>query len=190
MTNQLTITDKILAKTVLPLIPRGITPNMVTALRFICVPFVAYFLWTEDYTVALPVFLFSAFLDAIDGSLARTRNMITEWGKTFDPLADKVLVGAAVFILSFKFLSLYLAATIIGIEVFIVLSAYYRKKTYGIPIEAEISGKVKMVLQSLGIASIIGGAVSGAAQFFIIAQYLLYLAIIFAIISLVVYKSI
>lgn len=187
---QLTFTDKILTKTILPLIPRFVTPNAVTWFRFITVPFVGWFLWEENYAIGLPLFLVSAFSDAVDGSLARTRNQITDWGRIFDPLADKFLIGVSAIILISKFLNPYLTATIIGLEFFITASAYYRRRTYGFPVEAELSGKVKMVLQSLGIASILVGAVSGAAAFFVIAQYLLYLAIVFAIISLVVYKSI
>lgn len=108
----------------------------------------------------------------------------------FDPLADKLLIGISAFILVSKFLNPYLAATIILIEFFIITSAYYRKRAHGVPIEAEMSGKVKMVLESLGVTSILLGAISGINPFFIIAYYLMYLAIVFAIISLVVYKSI
>lgn len=187
---QLTITDKILARTVLPFIPNFISPNAVTWFRFATIPFVAYFFATEQYNAGLILFSVSAFSDAVDGSMARTRNRITEWGKTFDPLADKLLIGVAVFILVSRFLNPYLAATVISIEFFIMASALYRKRVYAVPIEAELSGKVKMVLQSLGVAAILIGVVSGIAQFFVVAYYLFYLAIVFAIISLVVYKSI
>ncbi len=187
---QITLTDKILARTILPLIPHSVSPNAVTWFRFATIPFVAYLFFTEQYNTGLILFLISAFSDAVDGSMARTRNQVTEWGKTFDPLADKILICISVLILASKFLNPYLAATVISIEFFIIASAYYRKKAYGVPIEAELSGKVKMVLQSLGVASVLFGVVSGIAQFFVIASYLFYLAIVFAIISLVVYKSI
>lgn len=187
---QLTFTDKILARTILPFIPRIVTPNAITWFRFATIPFVGWFLWQEEYKIGLILFLVSAFSDAVDGSLARTRNKITEWGKTFDPLADKLLIGMAALILVSKFLSPYLAATIISIEFFIIASAYYRKRVYGVPIEAELSGKIKMVLQSLGVASILVAVISGIGAFFVIATYLMYLAVVFAIISLAVYKSI
>ncbi len=187
---RLTLTDKIIACTVLPFIPNSVSPNVITWFRFATIPFVAYFFVTEQYNAGLILFSVSAFSDAVDGSMARTRNRITEWGKMFDPLADKLLIGVAVIILFSRFLNLYLAATIISIEFFIMVSAYYRRRVSKIPIEAELSGKIKMVLQSFGIVSILVGAVSGADQFFVIAYYLFYLAIVFAIISLVVYKSI
>ena len=185
-----TFTDKILKTTVLRIVPRFISPNMVTWFRFITLPLVTYFLWMEDYKIAVILFFFSAFSDAVDGALARTRNQVTEWGKTFDPLADKLLIGIAAFILVSKFINIYLAATIILLELFIIGGAYYRKRVHGIPIEAEISGKAKMVLQSLGILSILTAVIFHLPAMITVAMYLLYLSIVFAIISLVVYRSI
>jgi CDP-diacylglycerol--glycerol-3-phosphate 3-phosphatidyltransferase len=187
---QLTLTDKILARTILPFIPKWVTPNAVTWFRFATIPFIGYLLDTEQYQTSLILFFLSAFSDAVDGAMARSRNQITEWGKMFDPLADKLLIGISALFLVSKFLNPYLAATIILIEFFIITSTYYRKNVHGVPIEAELSGKVKMVLQSFGIGFILLGAIYGISPFFIIASYLMYLAIVFAIISLVVYKSI
>ncbi len=186
----LTFSDKILKVTVLPLIPRFITPNAVTWFRFATLPFVAYLLWTENYKLGLILFFFSAFSDAIDGALARTRNLVTDWGKTYDPLADKILIGISVVILVTKFINIYLAATIVIIEIFLIGGAYYRKHTEGIVIQAEISGKIKMGLQSLGVGAILVSLVFGWPTLIIGATYLLYLSVIFAVISLVVYKSI
>lgn len=186
----LTITDKILARVLLPAIPAWVTPNMVTWFRFITIPFVAYLLMEQLYIYSLIFFSISAFSDAVDGSLARTRNQVTEWGKKYDPLADKLLIGVAAFILVTRYISVYLAATIIILELFLIAGAYYRKRTQGIPIEAEVSGKIKMGLQSLGVGAILFAVAFQLPAFLTIAVYLLYLAIIFAIISLVVYKSI
>ncbi len=186
----LTFTDKILVRTILPLIPRFITPNAVTWFRFITLPFVAYLLLVEDYKFGLVLFFISAFSDAIDGALARTRGQVTEWGKTLDPLADKLLIGLATLILVSKFINIYLAVTIVLIELFLIGGAYYRKYAEGIPIEAEISGKAKMVLQSLGLLAILFSLVFNLPALIVVATYLLYLSIIFAIISLIVYKSI
>lgn len=190
MQNDLTFTDKILARTLLPLIPRSVTPNSITWFRFISIPFVGYLLAAGDYTPGLILFFFASFSDAVDGALARTRNQVTEWGQTHDPFADKLLISTAVLILVTKFLNVYLTATIIGIEFFLLVGALYRKRTQGIPIEAEVSGKAKMVLQSFGIGTLILFAILQIPALLTIAAYLLYLAIVFAIISLIVYKSI
>ena len=187
---QLTVTDKVLQRILLPLIPRFVTPNMVTWFRFITIPFIAYLFVQESYFAGLLLFVVSTFSDAVDGSLARTRNQVTDWGKMYDPAADKLLIGLAAFILVSKFLNWYLAATIIGVEFFLMVGAYYRKHFQGVPIEAEFSGKIKMVLQSLGVAAVLISVIFALPAFLIIAEYLLYLAIVFAIISLAVYKSI
>ena len=118
MPSELTFTDKILARTLLPLIPRSVTPNSITWFRFISIPFVGYLLATGNYIPGLILFFFSSFSDAIDGALARTRNQVTVWGQTYDPFADKLLIGVAVFILVSQFLNIYLTATIIGLEFF------------------------------------------------------------------------
>lgn len=188
--NNLTITDKILARTLLPLIPEWVTPNAVTWFRFVTIPFVGYLFIVEQYMPGLVLFFLSSFSDAIDGSLARTRNKVTEWGKKYDPLADKILIGLAAIILVSRYLSVYLAVTIITLEASLIFGAYYRKRVKGVPIEAEISGKVKMVLQSLGIGALLIAVSFHIPAFITIAAYLLYLSIVFAIISLVVYKSI
>ncbi len=187
---QLTVTDKMLKATLLPLIPRFVTPNMVTWFRIVTVPFIVYLLVHEQYAWGLLLFVISALSDAVDGALARTRDQISEWGKVYDPVADKLLIGVATFILVSKLLNWYLAATIIGIEIFLMVSAYYRKRFRGIPIEAEFSGKIKMVLQSFGIGALLVSVVFSLPAFLTIASYLLYLSIIFAIISLVVYRAV
>ena len=186
----LTFTDKILARTLLRVIPDWITPNMVTWFRFITIPFVGYFFIQEQYIFGLVLFFFSSFSDAVDGSLARTRNKVTDWGRTYDPLADKLLIGISVFILVSRFLNIYLATTIITLEIVLLFGALYRRRTQGIPIEAEVSGKAKMVLQSFGVGALLVSVAFQLPAFLIVAGYLLYLSIIFAIISLVVYKSI
>jgi len=187
---KLTLSDRILKYTLLPFIPRFVTPNSVTVFRFVTLPFVVYLLWTEDYKLGLILFFISAFSDALDGALARTRNLITDWGKTFDPLADKLLIGLAVMILVSKFISVYLSTTIVLLEIFLIGGAYYRKSVEGLPIEAEISGKTKMVLQSIGVIFLLMSIVFSMPMFLSMATYTLYVSIVFAVISLVVYKSI
>ncbi len=66
-------------------------PNILTALRLIIVPFLGYFMYTEKYILAFVLFAVGGFTDVIDGYIARKYNMITKWGKFFDPLADKLM---------------------------------------------------------------------------------------------------
>lgn len=188
--HNLTITDKILAKTLLLIIPQWITPNIVSWLRLWSVPFVGYFLWTESYAIALTLFFISAFSDAVDGSLARTRNLVSDFGKMFDPLADKLLVSTAAIILVPRYLGWEIVLAIVTIELTLIGSAYVQKRYYGKIVQAENTGKIKMILQSLGIGSLLIYSIWNIFMFLALAQYLFYGAILFALLSLVVYRAI
>ncbi|MGM0629272.1 MAG: CDP-alcohol phosphatidyltransferase family protein [Patescibacteria group bacterium] len=85
--------DRILDRLFLWSIPSYIKPNHLTIFRYLTVPIIFYFLLNSFYLPVLLLFLLSAFTDALDGALARTRDQITSWGKIHDPLADKLLIG-------------------------------------------------------------------------------------------------
>lgn len=188
--HNLTVTDKILEKTLLLLIPQWVTPNIVSWLRFFSVPFIGYFLWTESYTIALPLFFISAFSDAVDGSLARTRNLVSNFGKMFDPLADKLLIATAAIVLIPRYLDWGIVIAIVAIELTLISSAYVQTRYYGKIIQAENTGKIKMILQSLGIGALLLYALFGIGLLLTLALYLFFGAIFFALLSLVVYRAI
>jgi CDP-diacylglycerol--glycerol-3-phosphate 3-phosphatidyltransferase len=190
MPHNLSITDKILAKTLLPIIPRWVTPNYVSWMRLCSVPFVGYFLLTQNYAVALPLFFVSAFSDAIDGSLARTRDQVTHFGKMFDPLADKLLIATAAIILIPHFLGWTLVVAMVSIDIILITSAFFRKQFYGTIIQAENTGKLKMVMQSIGIGALLIYTLSSMPLFLAVAMYSFYAAIFFALVSLVVYRAV
>lgn len=190
MPHRLTITDKILAKTLLRIIPAWLTPNIISWLRLLSVPAIGYFLWTENYAVALPLFFISAFSDAVDGSLARTRNLVSPFGKMFDPLADKVLIATAVLIIAPRYLGWEIVIAVVSIDLILIASAYMQKYYYGKTIQAENTGKLKMIMQSLGVGALLVYAIWQIGEFLIIAQYFFYAAIFFALISLVVYRAV
>lgn len=190
MPHKLTITDRILEKSLLLIIPQWMTPNMVSWMRFVSVPFIGYFLFTENYSIALPLFLISAFSDAIDGSLARTRNLVSNFGKMLDPIADKLLISTAVVILVPRYLDFGIVIAVVSIEVVLIASAYVQKRYYGKIIQAENTGKLKMVMQSFGVGSLLFYVIWKVAIFLTLAQYFLYAAIFFALISLVVYRAV
>lgn len=70
-------------------------PNVLTTLRFLLVPvYIALFALGKKYQ-ALTIFLLASFTDLLDGRIARRYNLITDFGKLMDPLADKVMVLTA-----------------------------------------------------------------------------------------------
>mgnify|MGYP002707817323 CR=1 FL=1 len=74
-------------------------PNKLTILRVVLVPFFVFFLLTDfipfSKIAALVIFIAASVTDALDGHIARSRNLVTTFGKFLDPLADKVLVLSA-----------------------------------------------------------------------------------------------
>src|SRR5207253_2274021 len=91
-------------------------PNQLTTLRLLLIPF---FLWAvyipEARWVALAIFLVASITDFFDGYLARKWNMITDYGKVMDPLADKMLItGALVAFVEFKWISAWTVVIILA----------------------------------------------------------------------------
>jgi len=186
--SKVTVIDRVIKFLFLGLIPKSVTPNQITVFRFISIPFIIVLLLDGHYLSGTIIFLFSALSDALDGALARTTGQITRWGILADPLADKLLVGSVSLILISKFLSWHLALAIVLIEVFTVASAYYRYA--GRVISAKTPAKIKMILQCLGIIFLFFFILFGGGAWLIAARVTLYLAVVFGLLSLLLYKSI
>ncbi len=178
--------DRVLAATVLKLFPKKVTPNHITVFRFIATPIVVILMVYGRYYVGLIAFLLVAFTDALDGSMARTRNQITNWGKIYDPLADKILIGSMVFVIVLRYIDFWTAMIIVGIEIVIITVAWVRK-VKGYKVEANIWGKIKMMLQVAGVSILLLSVIFDLAALIPYASGALYVAIAFAIVSLLTY---
>ncbi len=183
-----TAIDRFLARTFLPIIPSHVTPNQITKFRLVSIPFVAFFFVFDYYEAGTILFLFSAFSDALDGALARTKRKVTSWGTFYDPIADKLLIGTVSVIVVSKYIGLGLASAIVFLEILLVSLAYVRYKGKIVP--AKIIGKTKMVLQCVGVIVLLLYVIFGFPVLLTIATYTLYLAIAFALLSLFVFRSI
>lgn len=180
--NSLYPQDFLIKYLVLPFIPQAVKPNHLTILRFILSPIVIWLMLEEKYLTGMIVFLIAAFTDALDGSLARLRNQITKWGGTYDPLADKILIGSVFLIVGFKYF-FYTTITIILIELsFIIGGWWYRLKN--IELKVNLWGKIKMNLQVLSLIILLTAAIFNIGGLFYISLILMDLAIIFGLISL------
>lgn len=175
--------DTILSETVLRLIPRSFSPNAMTVVRFISVPAVILLLLSHSYAWGAVVFALSAFTDALDGAMARTRHQITHWGKVADPLADKLLISSTAILLVTRFIDIEIAAFIVGIELLLITRAIYRY-TSGQNAGANAMGKVKMVIQSVALIILFLYTIFGAPLYLMLATWGLLLAIFFAVASL------
>ncbi len=186
--SHITIIDRIIKKLFLGLIPKFVTPNQITVFRFVSIPFIVILLIDGHYLLSSIIFLFSAFSDALDGALARTTGQITRWGILADPFADKLLIGSVALILIWRFLSWQLAILIVVIEIFILASAYYRYT--GVAVPAKNPAKIKMILQCFGIIFLFFHVLFGGIVWLPLAWVTLTLAVVFALLSLLLYKSI
>lgn len=186
--SNVTVVDRVIKTLFLGLFPKFVTPNQITVFRFVSIPFIVILLLDGNYLIASIIFLFSAFSDALDGALARTTGQITRWGILADPFADKLLVGSVAMILIWRFLSWQLAILIVVIEVFILASAFYRYT--GIAVPAKTPAKIKMILQCFGIIFLFFHVLFGGVVWLPMAWVILTLAVVFALLSLLLYKSI
>lgn len=151
---------------------RNVT-NALTLLRVLLIPVFAWYLFFCDRPVtiwlALIVFCVASFTDFLDGYLARKHNIISNFGKIMDPLADKLLVLTALAGLTFidpYRLSQWIFWIILGRELLItVLREIYQRK--GIIVAADKLGKIKTVMQMLGIiTALIVWAAGGPSESF------------------------
>jgi CDP-diacylglycerol--glycerol-3-phosphate 3-phosphatidyltransferase len=125
-------------------------PNTLTLLRILLVPVVVVALLDETPNgdaIAAGVFALAALTDGLDGYIARSRGAITTFGKLMDPLADKLLVTAAlVALVSLGRLEAWIAMVIIARE-FAVTGLRGVAAEQGVVIQASWLGKVKTTLQ-------------------------------------------
>ena len=133
-------------------------PNTLTLLRILLVPVVVVALLDETPNgdaIAAGVFGLAALTDGLDGWIARSRGSITNFGKLMDPLADKLLVTAAlVSLVSLGRLEAWIAMVIIARE-FAVTGLRSVAAEQGVVIQASWLGKLKTALQIAAIIALI-----------------------------------
>ena len=129
-------------------------PNVLTVLRILLVPVIVVALLNETANgdlLAAFVFALASFTDAMDGYLARTRNAITNFGKLMDPIADKLLIIAAlVALVSLNRLAAWVAMVIIARELTVTVTRMQANQQ-GVVIAANWWGKAKTIVQVVAI---------------------------------------
>lgn len=176
--------DYFLARTILPLLPSFLTPNNITLIRIFMTPVVFLLILQEYYRVGIVLFLLVAFTDAIDGSLARTKNKITKFGMLFDPLADKLLIGSMVLLLVFRYFNFWLGIGILGLEIAMMLFALVAKVRFKTVRMANIWGKIKMISQVIAVFLTLLALLLNVPYLISVAAWIFGIAIGFAVISL------
>lgn len=172
-------------------------PNKLTTLRVIMIPiFVAALLIgyeknipAGDY-IAFGIFALASVTDLLDGMIARKNNLVTNFGKFADPLADKLLVGSALICLSYMGrIPVWITVIIIGRE-FVISGVRLIAVEEGRVIAASMWGKVKTFESMVMIAAVIlhfnvnGPAI---AWWGVIEQILIYASLALTVISMLDY---
>ena len=165
------------------------TPNKLTIARMLIVPFLVIFLLTgwggeANRYISLTLFVVASVTDWFDGYLARKNNLVTNFGKFMDPLADKLLVcSAMICMIDLKRLSAWFVIIIIARE-FIISGFRLIAAENGIVIAAIYCGKFKTASQMIMIILLI---LHFDGIFVILEQIFIWLSLALTIISLITY---
>ena len=165
------------------------TPNKLTVARMILVPFLVVFLLTgwggeANRWICLAIFVAASVTDWFDGHLARKNNLVTNFGKFMDPLADKLLVcSALICMIELDRLPAWFVIIIIARE-FIISGFRLIAAENGVVIAANYWGKFKTASQMVMIILLLadlGGIFDTLAQIFI------WISLALTVISLITY---
>ena len=165
------------------------TPNKLTIARMIIVPFLVIFLLTgwggeANRYISLTLFVVASVTDWFYGYLSRKNNLVTNFGKFMDPLADKLLVcSAMICMIDLKRLSAWFVIIIIARE-FIISGFRLIAAENGIVIAANYWGKFKTASQMIMIILLI---LHFDGIFVILEQIFIWLSLALTIISLITY---
>lgn len=172
-------------------------PNRLTILRMILVPFFVFFMLVSDAIVpyeyakwiALVLFCVASITDFLDGYIARKYDLVTNFGKFMDPLADKILTGSAFICLIVtrpEAMPAWIVIVIIARE-FVISGFRLVAANNGLVIAASYWGKFKTNFQMFAIILLIANL--GGSVVHIIEQVLVYIALILTIVSMVDYLA-
>jgi CDP-diacylglycerol--glycerol-3-phosphate 3-phosphatidyltransferase len=130
-------------------------PNTLTLLRVALIPVFIAFLMTGHYYISAAVFIVASLTDALDGHIARKKNLITNFGKLMDPLADKLLVVSALVCLTVLGKIAFWMVIVILAREFTITGLRSVAASSGAVLAAGWSGKVKTATQMVAIVLIL-----------------------------------
>ena len=164
-------------------------PNKLTTLRVIMIPFFVFFLlWQngENRTfrmIALALFIIASLTDLLDGKIARKYNLVTNFGKFMDPLADKLLVcSALICLVTLAKIPAWIVIVIIARE-FIISGFRLVASDNGVVIAASYWGKFKTTFQMVMICLMI----ADIQALHILTDVVMWVALILTVVSLIDY---
>ncbi len=162
-------------------------PNKLTMFRVILIPFFVVFLLVDittiDKWIALAIFIVASLTDLLDGKIARKYNLVTNFGKFMDPLADKLLVcSALICLVELSKIPAWIVIVIIARE-FIISGFRLIASDNGVVIAASYWGKFKTTFQIVMICLMI----ADLAALSLLTNIVMWAALILTVVSLVDY---
>lgn len=165
-------------------------PNKLTLFRVVLIPFFVFFLlapYFEGYGnyIAVAIFIVASIMDFLDGKIARKYNLVTNFGKFMDPLADKLLVcSALICLIQLELIPAWVVIIIIARE-FIISGFRLVASDNGVVIAASYWGKFKTAFQMLTVIVLILNIPNKV--FTILGTVLIYVSLALTVISLIDY---
>ena len=162
-------------------------PNKLTLFRVILIPVFVFFLLADTISyndfIALGIFIIASFTDMLDGKIARKYNLVTNFGKFMDPLADKLLVcSALICLIELNRIPSWMVIVIIARE-FIISGFRLIASDNGVVIAASYWGKFKTVFQMVAVCLLI----VNIEAINVFTMVVLWIAVALTIVSLVDY---
>ena len=157
-------------------------PNKLTLLRIIMVPFFVCCLmldFANSNIWATVIFILASLTDLLDGYIARKYNLVTDFGKFADPIADKILVISACVCLVEKAVIPAWSVLIIIFREFVISGLRMAAASKNVVIPADKLGKLKTVTQMIALILLM----SGALNYFYIPQILYYISVFLTFLS-------
>ena len=167
-------------------------PNKLTVLRVVLIPFFVAFLLLSPGNdtfkwIALAIFIVASLTDMLDGKIARKYNLITDFGKFMDPLADKLLVcSAMICLIELGRIPSWIVVIIIARE-FIISGFRLIAADNGRVIAASYWGKFKTTFQMIMVILMIANLGDVVPYYNLVTQIIMWVALALTIISLVDY---
>ncbi len=164
-------------------------PNKLTMLRVIMIPFFIVFLLVPitpyDKWIALAIFILASLTDLLDGKIARKYNLVTNFGKFMDPLADKLLVcSTLICLIELNKIPAWMVIIIIARE-FIISGFRLVASDNGVVIAASYWGKFKTTFQMAAVCLLI----ADIEALNLLTQIILWIAVILTVVSLIDYLA-
>ena len=159
-------------------------PNRLSILRILLIPLFVFFMLSDfSKWIALIIFVVASLTDMLDGKIARKYNLVTDFGKFMDPLADKLLVcSALICLVELKRIPAWIVIAIISRE-FIISGFRLVAAEKQIVIAANFWGKIKTVCQMFMVILMI----ANIRELMLITQIMMWLSLILTVVSLMTY---